>query len=87
MLDVTEKAVGNGLGQVAEPDIAERGVVCETLDSKEEGIDNAESKSLVPFPICQNVLSAGRGDEVCLYDKLFPVKTLCICTHREKGLR
>jgi hypothetical protein len=83
MLDVTEEAVGDGLGQVAEPDIAERGVVRETLDSEEEGIDNALQKSLVPFTMCQNVLPASRGDEICLYDELFP-GGLCMHPHRQR---
>lgn len=41
MLNVTEEAVGDGVWQVAEPDIAERAVVREALDSEEERVDNA----------------------------------------------
>jgi hypothetical protein len=66
MLNVTEETVRDGLGQVTEPDIAESGVVREAFDSEDEGFDNAPQKSLVPFFIYQNVLPAGRGDEICL---------------------
>ena len=88
MLDVTEEAVGNGLGQVSEPDIAEGGVVRETLHSEEEGIGNIPQKSFVPFFICKNVLPASRGDEICLYDELLPGNIMYASTQRtEKGLR
>jgi hypothetical protein len=52
IFNITEEAVGDGVGQVTEPDIAERAVVREALDGEEEGIDNAPSKSTVPFLLC-----------------------------------
>ena len=58
MLDVREEAVGDRLRQVPEPDIAEGWVVRKTFNSKEERIDNAVPKSLVPFLVSQNVLPA-----------------------------
>ncbi len=82
MLNVTEEAVGDGLGQVTEPDIAERAVVCEAVDSKEEDINNAPKKSTVPFFMCQNILPASRGEEIRLDDELF-LGTLCMHPNRQ----
>lgn len=71
VLYVTKEGVGDRLGQVTEPAVAKRGVVCEALDGEEERIDNTPPKSLVPQTVRQNIFPAGGGNKISLDDKLF----------------
>jgi len=87
MLGVGEEGIGDRLGQVAEPDIAEGGVVREALYSEEKSFDNAEKKSTIPLFIRQKVFPASRGDKIRLHNELFSwTMSVCAETGNRKRL-